>query len=49
MNNREQMEKLTQMVLSLDLGVDQLGSFYGLLSQEIDNSGNIQGHLNQML
>jgi hypothetical protein len=51
MNDREeQMEKLIQMVISLDSGVDQqLGSFYVLLSQEIDNAGNVQGLSNQML
>jgi hypothetical protein len=49
MTEREQMEKLIQMVISLDSGVDQLGSLYVSLSQDIDNSGNAQGLSNQML
>jgi hypothetical protein len=49
MTEREQIEKLMQMVISLDSGVDQLGSFYVFLSQDIDNSGNAQGLSNQML
>lgn len=49
MKEREQMEKLIEMVISLDSGVDQLGSFYVSLSQETKNSGNLQGLLSQML
>jgi hypothetical protein len=49
MTEREQMEKLIQMVISLDSGVDQIGSFYVSLSQDIDNSGNAQGLSNQTL
>jgi hypothetical protein len=50
MSEKEQMEKLIQMVISLDLRVDQLGwSFYVLLSQDIENLGNAQGLSNQML
>ena len=43
------MEKLIQMAINLDAGVDQLGSFYVSLNQEIENLGNIQGLSNQMM
>jgi hypothetical protein len=49
MNGKEQLEKLILMFISIDLGVDQLGSFYVSLSQEIENSRNVQGLSNQML
>jgi hypothetical protein len=49
MSNEEQMEKLIQMAINLDAGVDQLGSFYVSLNQEIEKSGNLQGLSNQMM
>jgi hypothetical protein len=49
LDKNQQQEKLIQMVLSLDAGVDQLGSFYVSLNQELENALNVQGLSNQML
>jgi hypothetical protein len=49
MTNEEQIEKLIQISINLDAGVDQLRSFYVSLNQEIENSGNVQGLSNQMM
>jgi hypothetical protein len=49
MSGKEQLEKPIQMVINLDAGVDQLGSFYVSMNQEVENSGNVQGLFNQML
>jgi hypothetical protein len=49
MSGKEQLTKLIQMVINLDAGVDQLGSFYVSMNQEVANSGNVQGLSNQML
>jgi hypothetical protein len=49
LDENQQREKLIQMVLSLDAGVDQLGSFYVSLNQELENASNVQGLSNQML
>jgi hypothetical protein len=48
MSEQEQIEKLVQMVIGLDAGVDQLGSFYVALSQDLEKSTNAQGLSNQM-
>jgi hypothetical protein len=45
----QKLEKLTQMVIDLDTGVDQLGAFYVTLGQDIENSSNAQSLTNQML
>jgi hypothetical protein len=45
----QQLEKDIQMVINLDAGVDQLGSLYMSLNQELENSRNVQGLSNQML
>jgi hypothetical protein len=51
MTREEKTKKLIQMVINLNAGgVDQLGSFYVSLNQEIENVGNIlQGLSNQMI
>jgi hypothetical protein len=49
MTPEEQREKIINMVISLDSGVDQLGSFYVSLGQDIENSANVQSVSNQML
>jgi hypothetical protein len=49
MSSDEQLEKLIQMVINLDSGVDQLGSFYVALGQDIENASNAQSVTNQML
>ena len=49
MSQAEQIEKLINMVINLDSGVDQLGSFCVTLGQDGENSGNLQSLTNQML
>jgi hypothetical protein len=49
MSPEEKLEKLTQMVIDLDTGVDQLGSFYVTLGQDMENASNAQSLTNQML
>jgi hypothetical protein len=48
MSEEEQIEKLVQMVIGLDAGVDQLGAFYVALSQDLEKLTNAQGLSNQM-
>jgi hypothetical protein len=45
----EQLEKITQMVIALNSGVDQLGTFCVMLGQDIKNVTNTQNLSNQML
>jgi hypothetical protein len=49
MTPAEQLERLIQMVINLDSGVDQLGSFYVSLSKEAEDATNSQSLSNQML
>jgi hypothetical protein len=48
MSAQEQIEKLVQMVIGLDAGVDQLGMFYVSLCQDLEKLINAQGLSNQM-
>ena len=48
MSAQEQIEKLVQMVIGLDARVDQLGTFYVSLCQDLEKSINVQGLSNQM-
>jgi hypothetical protein len=48
MSEQEHIEKLVQMVIGLDAGVDQLGAFYVALSQDLERLINAQGLSNQM-
>jgi hypothetical protein len=49
MTPEEQLERVIQMVINLDSGVDQLGSFYVSLSKDDKNVTNSQSLSNQML
>jgi hypothetical protein len=49
MSAEEQLERLIQMVIALDSGVDQLGTFCVTLGQDIENVTNTQNVSNQML
>jgi hypothetical protein len=46
--SQEEIEKLVQMVIGLDAGVDQSGTFYVSLGQDLEKSINAQGLSNQM-
>jgi hypothetical protein len=48
MSAQEQIEKLVQMVIGLDAEVDQLGTLYVSLGQDLEKSINAQGLSNQM-
>jgi hypothetical protein len=49
MTSEEQLERLIQMVINLNAGVDQLGSLYVSLSKELENTTNVHSLSNQML
>jgi hypothetical protein len=49
MTPQEQPERLVQLVINLEAGVDQLGAFYVTMNKEVENTANAQWLSNQML
>jgi hypothetical protein len=49
MTPQEKLERLVQLVINLDAGVDKLGAFYVTMNKEVENTANVQRLSNQML